>query len=48
MLDSQDKETSTDEVQSAREYKKMPSGAWMSVCCECYVLSELGLRWADL
>jgi hypothetical protein len=29
MQDNQDKETNTDEVQSTREYKKIPLGAWM-------------------
>ena len=32
---NQDKETSTDEVQTECKRKKFPLGAWMSVCCEC-------------
>jgi hypothetical protein len=36
MRDSQDKETSTDEVQNTRKYKKeKPAGSWMSLFCEC-------------
>jgi hypothetical protein len=31
------------QVQSEREYKNNPLGAWMFVCCECRVLSGRGL-----
>jgi hypothetical protein len=37
MQDNRDKETSTDEVQSKREFKKtIPPGAWMSVLSVLY------------
>ena len=45
MQDNEDKETSTDEVQT--EYKKIqkkiPPGIWMYFFCECCVLSGRGL-----
>ena len=36
MQDNQGKETSTYEVQSRREYKKIPPEAWMFVMCVLY------------
>jgi hypothetical protein len=33
MQDSQNKVTSTDEVQSTREYRKILSGDWIFVLC---------------
>ena len=46
MKDNEDKEPSTDEVQSTREYqkkKKILPWAWMAVPCACVCLSGRGL-----
>jgi hypothetical protein len=38
MQGNQDKDTSTDEVQSTEREQKNAAGTWMFFCCECCVL----------